>query len=311
MYNIILKWQTYEVSLFDNDEFIVENIENLTWANSELALTTNPYTAGDNIANARPMARDIGITIKPTSDKGDYSKLVHKLGRLFNKEVTLVWKDREIPANMTLEGEEMEPLITDVQLSGIVNEFEAPRFDDSVRIQMNIHCPNPFWETVNAEEYSVPKSSTSVFCPYTEVDCGITIGFISDDTYGIHGTDYFVMRFDYQTPDDSIPPTEINIKRRYTDSGIIGESNMYATFEKGKVEIYEIYNGEKYNYDKEFTFSFLRGVKTGENPTTWQMEEINELPAMKNLSVPFFVSAWFEPNVGRTNGVISWKPLFL
>lgn len=308
MYNIILKWQTYEVSLFDNDEFIVENIDNLTWANSELALTTNPYMAGDNIANARPMARDIGITIKPTSDKGDYSKLVHKLGILFNKEVTLVWKDRVIPSNTILEGEEMEALITDVQLSGIVNEFEAPRFDDSVRIQMNIHCPNPFWETVEAEDYGV---GGAVFCSYTEVDCGLSIGFLNLND-GIQDNGYFDMDFSYITPDESIPPTTIRIKKKYNESGgVIGINNLHATFEKGNVDIYEIYNGNKMSLNDTFTFSFMRGVW---DDGSWQMEEVNEFPKMPSSLCPFQALATLSPE-GDTRinvtGELVWKPLFL
>lgn len=300
MYNIILKWQTYEVSLFNNDEFTVENIENLTWGNSELALTTNPYMPGDNIANAIPMARDIGITIKPTADKGNYDNLVHKLGRLFNKEVTLVWKDRVIPANMEFQSEEMAALETDLQISGVVNEFDAPRFSDSVRIQLSIHCSNPFWE---AEEQQAIASTgaTYIACPYTEVDCGLTVGFDEGD-YGVQSQTFSM---DFHWEDESITPYYIELKRRTTE-GVVSVDNIYVKIEKGKIKIYTLNDGVETDVSNFFTFTFYKGVKIEGG---WQAEQVNELPVMPTSTVPFTLYAFFGTN--RTDGTVKWKPLFL
>lgn len=299
MNNIFLKWQTYEVSLFDNEEFIVENIENLTWANSELALTTNPYTAGDNIVNARPMARDIEITIKPTADKGDYSKLVHKLGRLFNKEVTLLWKDREIPANMTVEGEEMPPLITDVQISGIVNEFEAPRFNDSVKIRFNVHCSNPFWQTTEEQEGGASTSSTGIYCPYSEVDCGFSITFLGE--FAVQDYDNFYFRFDYEN--DTIPPWAIEITPR-PSGGVYSINSLKLTFTKNAIKMQ---SGSGVDVAKFFDFSLLRGEF--EAPNIWNMKAVNEMPSIPVAAEPFMPFAYFSNN--RVNASLTWTPLFL
>lgn len=178
MKDIILKWGAFELSLFNSSIFKVENIENLTWGSSELATTVNPYLPGDNIQNSRPMPRDITITLVPLEDKGDYSDLIHQIARLYNKEVTLVWKNRVIPP--LISG--YTSLTTDLQISGTLNEFETPRFGkESVKLVFNIHCSNPFWSAIQETEVSLSHTSliSAYFCNYSEIDAGFKLEFTS------------------------------------------------------------------------------------------------------------------------------------
>lgn len=185
MNDIILSFDTVSLSLFNSKDFIVDKIENLTWAQNELALTTNPYLAGDNIQMSRGLPRDITITLKPTEGKGDYGDIIHKISRGFNKECTLTWKNRKIPSYTYILGQAhtdanlIEPLTSDLVISGRMNELDSPRFDDGVRIVFNLHCSNPYWQTKNAQTISLPNTSGSVtvkkFCNYSAITTGFKV----------------------------------------------------------------------------------------------------------------------------------------
>lgn len=173
MLNIQLIWDGLIVPLFGNDEFECEKIENLTWGEAELATSDNPFRAGDILHNSRPMPRDVTITLKPLKDKGDYTSLLHKLCRMYNKEVRLLWINRPIKAYTTAYGstEQLPDITATCELTGIVNGIECPRFSDGVRIEINVHCSNPYWIG--------PQRSASIsgaeLCLYSDVNPCFTI----------------------------------------------------------------------------------------------------------------------------------------
>ena len=173
MFNISLNWDGLNLPLFESDEFICEKIENLTWGDSELATSTNPFRAGDIVQNSRPMPRDIVITLKPTSDKGDYTSLLHKLSRMFNKSVRLIWLNRLVKSFTTEYGSttQLPDITTTCEIDGIVNGLECPRFSDGVRIEINIHCGDPYWK---ATQRSANLSGAEL-CLYSDVDPGFTM----------------------------------------------------------------------------------------------------------------------------------------
>lgn len=168
---IVLKWDGVVFPLFDTAEYKCEKIENLTWGNSELSTSTNPSRAGDIVQNRRPMPRDIVITLKPTSDKGDYSNLIHKFARMFNKSVTLFWESRRIPSFIA----NVDDYTADFILNGVVNEFETPRFDDGVRIVLGVHCENPYWTATSSIVKSSQQGQVLHTCLYSDVGVGFKL----------------------------------------------------------------------------------------------------------------------------------------
>lgn len=228
MNDIILTWGAFSVSLFHSDDFIVEKIENLTWGNSDLATTVNPYFAGDNLQNKRPMARDITITLKPTEDKGDYSDLLHKLGRLFNKEVTLTWKNRVIPSLV----DNYPDLTTDLVISGVVNEFECPRFEKDVRITLNVHCSNPYWTSLASLTANIltPEVGTTPFVTYSDVDCEMEFDVPNLDF--AMGVEWLEITFNKDNADWAIIYIQLA-----NSAETINNAYNHFIFNKGKIKV--------------------------------------------------------------------------
>lgn len=122
------------INLKNNNKFVVENIENLTWGSYEIAATTNPFLDGDMVQNAKATPRDIEFTLKPTQGKGDYDDVIHELSRGINKNCTLSWKKKVSGTEETWT------------IDGIMQEFEVERYSEDTRIKFTLHCSNPFWK---------------------------------------------------------------------------------------------------------------------------------------------------------------------
>ena len=123
-----------DVSL-NNDAFILANAENLTWGQSNLSLTENPYKSGDIVQNSKGAARDITLELKPLKNRGDYTSLYNKLALSVGRVVTLVQRDAKVSETETDE----------ISIGGIITEFEAPRIGTDLRCTLTIHCSNPYW----------------------------------------------------------------------------------------------------------------------------------------------------------------------
>ena len=125
------------ISLFDDEKFIVENVEGLRAGQIELATTDNPYRMGDIVQNKRLLPKDITVTLKPTADKGNYSKLFDTFARYLGNTVYLLWKNRE-----TADG------TFSMLLEGVMTECELPAFEDGTRVSFTIHCETPLWRSM-------------------------------------------------------------------------------------------------------------------------------------------------------------------
>ena len=124
------------INLFNNDDFVVANVEGLRWGQYELSTQTHPYNSGDIVTNKRGIERDITIELKPKGSKGDYTSVFETFAKFLGKEVALCWIDRN-----TVDG------IRDVYITGVLNECEEPAFNDDVRLTMNVHCSFPYWKS--------------------------------------------------------------------------------------------------------------------------------------------------------------------
>lgn len=133
-----------EYELFNNEDFIVSKIENLTWGTYELSASTNPFKPGDIIQNQKGQPRDIAIELKPKKDNGNFSSIINSLLKLVGDDVYLLWKDQKC-----------DGITSDWVIYGIMDSVETPRFEEDVRVTLNIHCSDPYWRGSKITETSV------------------------------------------------------------------------------------------------------------------------------------------------------------
>lgn len=145
MNDIILRgvYDSIQINLFKSDDFIVSNIENLTWTQYDLATTDSPFLDGDKVQNIRGLARDITVELKPRKDKGDFTNILNPILKLAGQEVVLIWK------NQICDGE-----TADWKINGIIDSIDPPRFEKDVRLTFNIHCSNPYWHSAGVTAQS-------------------------------------------------------------------------------------------------------------------------------------------------------------
>lgn len=311
MKDLFIQCDTIEIPLFGSEDFVVDNIENLTWANTELSLATNPYRAGDIITNARGLARDVGITIKPLDKVGDFNNIVHKFARLVNQRIKLIWKNRSIPS-LTLDRGNVPPqyyddLECDLVLFGAVNEFDVPRFSNDVRLSFNIHCENPYWETV--EKYrvdTVDGGLATPFCAYTEVKTGIEI-----EIPDLHLSSSETVRIEFESPRDV---TGKDIKWYIAISPLIqGTTINYAynkfTFDNGKVTVMSgadeasaVYTGALFKWA-------VYWAAYNPNTETYEYHKTNNFPALFPNTEQYYVRT--VKNTTQIPSSISFKPRFI
>jgi len=278
MNDIILTFRGENCSLFHSDDFIVENIENLTWGQNELALTENPYLAGDTVQNNRGMARDITISLKPTKDKGEYGDIIHKFARMQGSEVTLTWKDRTIPSYTYFsflphtEENLVDPLVTDLTISGKVKEFETPRFENGVLVNFTVHCSDPYWkaetQAIHLSRQTTPEFA--YFCNYSEVKTGLVIDV--PDFSLPSNNDYINIDFNVYDEANMFTIRLINLT-----NGSVGGDFFRAVFEKGKVTL--LLGDDEYsatNASTEVGWKIFRQRRIGEN--AYQPYEVTEFP---------------------------------
>lgn len=326
MNDILLKFNTESYSLYNSSDFIVENIENLSWAQNTLSTTSSPFLAGDTVQNNVGMPRDITITLKPTEDKGNYGGLVHKFARMQGKTVQLVWKNREmksftydfneahIPAN------EYPPLVSDLMIEGVVNEFDTPRFENKVGVVFNIHCSNPYWQTLNPIYINTntdPNHMTAA-CNYSEVKTGYQI-FIPN-FYIDNINEYYEFWINGSGTADEKANYDLRIYPKYIPaSGDISGAMGIITMEKGNVSIRlaetNTEEGRKYAADitDKVSWKMFRDKKTA--PSTYQRYETIEFPyfPVSTKNEPILLEAVFVDSLGthHIGTQISYNPKFI
>lgn len=317
MTDIILKWNNEQFSLFHSDDFVVQNIENLTWAQNDLSLTTNPYLAGDTVQNNVGGARDITVTLKPTKDKGDYNDLIHKLARIHGKEVSLVWKNRVIPSFFYYMGDEhtdehlVAPLETDLTISGVVNEFESQRFDDGVIITFNVHCSNPYWTSTEAQGGGASGNEAGTINNYSEMPTGLKIE-IPNFSFANNTDDYDISIFygeagDYEYQYD----IEFYPLAGYTNAS--STVKFFATFEKGKVSLKR--GTDEASADDMSTkigWKVLRAELSGTSYTAVEVTEFPQMPlSVAQEQLTFFVYHLGASAGTETTAYLSHYPMFI
>lgn len=121
--------------LWDNDYFIVSNIDGMTAAAVNVSSNTVYSMDGDRITNMQAQPREIVIDLMVKQHVSVEAAKAYVLQYLKPKlEATL---------QLTYDpsGAEQSKVI-----SGKVSHIELPRFTESAVMQITLYCPQPYWE---------------------------------------------------------------------------------------------------------------------------------------------------------------------
>lgn len=167
------------LKLWKNDLFYLINNANQTHANAAISALTIGDIDGDVPTNVRTQPRTITLTLRinPAVDVEYAKREILKVVKLKQSGILRWTQD-----NRTLE------------IKGIVESVDMPRWNNAVAMQITLHCSVPYWE-----------------------DFEETIQEI-DDSIGLH---YFTAEDDYSSdmlffPEEGIPFSEYNASRSRT-----------------------------------------------------------------------------------------------
>lgn len=167
------------LKLWKNDLFYLINNANQTHANAAISALTIGDIDGDVPTNVRTQPRTITLTLRinPAVDVEYAKREILKVVKLKQSGI-LRWTQN----NRTLE------------IKGIVESVDMPRWNNAVAMQITLHCSVPYWQ-----------------------DFEETIQEI-DDSIGLH---YFTAEDDYSSdmlffPEEGIPFSEYNASRSRT-----------------------------------------------------------------------------------------------
>lgn len=120
--------------LVNNDKFFLINVDGHTSASTNMATGTIGGVDGDyiNSIQAQPRSIVLDLRINPGEDVEDVKRYILQFIKL-KKKVKLRW----------------EQLEREIEIEGVVESIEMPRWTNGVTMQVAIHCENPFWEDVD------------------------------------------------------------------------------------------------------------------------------------------------------------------
>lgn len=118
--------------LVGNSKFKITNIDGMTTASAELATSTVTNMDGDILNNKRAMPRSIVFDIAIENEVEATKRYILKYVK-FKQKGTLRWTqdDRE------------------VEIEGIVESIDMPRWTNSTAMQFTLYCSQPYWQDVN------------------------------------------------------------------------------------------------------------------------------------------------------------------
>lgn len=167
------------LKLWKNDLFFLVNNANQTHANAAISALTIGDIDGDVPTSVRTQPRTITLTLRinPAVDVEYAKREILKVVKLKQSGI-LRWTQND----RTLE------------IKGIVESVDMPRWNNAVAMQITLHCSVPYWEDFEATVQQI------------------------DDSIGLH---YFTAEDDYSSfmlffPEDGIPFSEYNASRSRT-----------------------------------------------------------------------------------------------
>lgn len=119
------------LSLTNNEWFYLIDVDGLTTAATDISTSVIGGIDGDTINNiqAQPRGIVLDLKVKHGTDVENAKRAVLQVVKL-KQNCTLEWTQN----NRTL------------QIQGVVDSIDMPRFNNSVTMQISIHCGVPFWQ---------------------------------------------------------------------------------------------------------------------------------------------------------------------
>lgn len=119
------------ILLTDNPYFYLINVDGQTSAATDLSTLDMGSTDGDVVNNvkAQPRTVTLDFKVKTGVNVEEAKRYLLNVVKL-KKQGTLKWTQNK----------------RTVVLSGIVDSIEMPRWENSVALQLSMHCEQPFWE---------------------------------------------------------------------------------------------------------------------------------------------------------------------
>lgn len=121
--------------LSDNPLFVLTNVDGMTTGAASISSTVTGGVDGDTVNNVQVQPRPITLTLE-FQNGVDVENAKRDIFRVV-----------KIKQNGTLK---LTHSNRTVQINGIVESIEMPRFNNAVAMQISLHCENPFWEDVEA-----------------------------------------------------------------------------------------------------------------------------------------------------------------
>lgn len=121
--------------LSNNPLFVLTNVDGMTTGAASLSSTVTIGGDGDTVNNAQVQPRSVILTVQFNNgvDVENAKRDILRVVKI-KQNGALRWTQN----NRT------------VQINGVVESVEMPRFSDAVAMQISLHCENPFWEDVDA-----------------------------------------------------------------------------------------------------------------------------------------------------------------
>ncbi len=123
-----------QLSLTNNPYFHLLNIDGQTRANANLSSVVIGGVDGDTVNNVQAQPRQVILDLRVKSGANVEDAKRDLLGVVKLKQRgTLLWTQN----NRT------------VQLTGVIEAIDMPRWNNAVTMQVTMHCEQPFWEDVD------------------------------------------------------------------------------------------------------------------------------------------------------------------
>lgn len=122
------------LNLVGNSYFTLTNFDAQTAANGNIATVVTANIDGDTVNNIQAQPRTIVMDLRINNNVNveDAKRAILRVVK-FKQSAKLIWTQN----NKTVE------------IEGIVEAIEMPRWTEAVVMQVTLHCEQPFWEDIN------------------------------------------------------------------------------------------------------------------------------------------------------------------
>lgn len=160
-----------EMPLLNNQYFTLTEIDGFTTVTSDIASVVVPFVDGDTITNIQAQPRSVVL----------YLRLKESAGIETAKRYVFGYVKPKLTGTLQLQQDERN-----IQLVGVVEAIELPRFGQGCTMAITLHCSLPYWQDVN---FVVNEISNIINLHYFPIDQG-GLAFPTDGVpFGVYDDD--------------------------------------------------------------------------------------------------------------------------